>query len=621
MNKVDGDAKTIRALLGGAKFAIDYYQREYRWETKHITELLDDLTEKFLESHQEGNDRSAVELYGHYFLGSIIISNKDGRKYIIDGQQRLTSLTLLLIHLYRLLDDEEQKGQLSDLIFSQKFGKRSFNLDVPERRLCMEALFTGEPFDERGQPESVINILRRFHDIEERFPVELSGEALPYFADWLIENVHLVEITAYSDADAYTIFETMNDRGLSLTPTDMLKGYLLANITDAELRKEASHVWRSCVAELQQIDKEEDADSIKAWLRSQYAQKIRERKKNAKPEDFDRIGTEFHRWVRDSCNLICLKKSEDYFQFITRDFDFYSHTYLGCIAASRTLTQGLEPIFFNAQNGFTLQYMLLLAPLRPTDSEEIVRQKLYLVARFLDILLAWRLWNFRSITYSTMQYSMFLIMRSIRGLEPEALAHKLYERLNEEQETFINNSHHHRPGVGFYLHQQNRSYLHRILARLTDYVETQSGLPSHYAEYVRDSGRNRYEVEHIWANHPEQHEDEFDHPEDFGEQRNRIGGLLLLPKSFNASYSDLPYDKKLPHYNTQNLLARSLHAQCYQHNPGFMKLINETGLPFRPHAEFRKADLDERCELYRQLAEQVWNPADLLKDFTSGADV
>ena len=46
------------------------------------------------------------------------------------------------------------------------------------------------------------------------FPDELRGEALPFFVDWLMENVHLVEITAYSDDDAYTIFETMNDRGL-----------------------------------------------------------------------------------------------------------------------------------------------------------------------------------------------------------------------------------------------------------------------------------------------------------------------------------------------------------------------------------------------------------------------
>ena len=67
---------------------------------------------------------------------------------------------------------------------------------------------------------------------------------MPYSTDWLIENVHLVEITAYSDDDAYTIFETMNDRGLRLTATDMLKGYLLANITDPSIRNRASGTWK-----------------------------------------------------------------------------------------------------------------------------------------------------------------------------------------------------------------------------------------------------------------------------------------------------------------------------------------------------------------------------------------
>jgi hypothetical protein len=68
--------------------------------------------------------------------------------------------------------------------------------------------------------------------------------------DWLIENVHFVEITAYSDSDAYTIFETMNDRGLSLTPADMLKGYLLAHITDPADRGRAGSVWKEQVARL-----------------------------------------------------------------------------------------------------------------------------------------------------------------------------------------------------------------------------------------------------------------------------------------------------------------------------------------------------------------------------------
>ncbi len=71
-------------------------------------------------------------------------------------------------------------------------------------------------------------------------------------------------------------------------------------------------------------------------------------------------------------------------------------------------------------------------------------------------------------------------------------------------------------------------------------METQSGQPSHYLDYVSE-GKTRYEVEHIWADHPERHTDEFGHPADFAEHRNRIGGLLLLPKSFNASYGDLTY--------------------------------------------------------------------------------
>ena len=282
MKEIRGDAKNIRTLLGGAKFAIDYYQREFRWEKKQVTELIDDLCNKFMDSHEAGNERSAIENYGHYFLGSIIISDKDGKKFIIDGQQRLTTLTLLLIHIYRQLDDDEQKKEIANLIFSYKTGKRSFNLDVGERTACMDALFTGQPFDENGQPESVVNILSRYQDIEEHFPEELGGDTLPYFADWLIEVVHLVEITAYSDADAYTIFETMNGRGLSLTPTDMLKGYLLANITDSDRRNTASGVWRAHVAELQKIGKDEDADAIKSWLRSQHALTIRERKRGAK---------------------------------------------------------------------------------------------------------------------------------------------------------------------------------------------------------------------------------------------------------------------------------------------------------------------------------------------------
>ncbi|MEH2244796.1 DUF262 domain-containing protein [Nostoc sp.] len=224
--EIRGDAKTIRELLSGNKYAIDYYQREYKWQTKQLQELLEDLAGKFLNDFEPSHERQAVEKYEHYFLGSIIISHKESQKFIIDGQQRLTTLTLLLIFLHILQKEHTDEGKLKELIYSQKYDKKSFNLNVEERNAYMEALFNETHFDDTDQPESVKNIVARYVDIKQYFPQDLTKEALPYFIDWLIENVHIVEITAYSDEDAYTIFETMNDGGLSLAPTDMLKGFV-----------------------------------------------------------------------------------------------------------------------------------------------------------------------------------------------------------------------------------------------------------------------------------------------------------------------------------------------------------------------------------------------------------
>ena len=76
MKEILGEAKTVRGLMSGARYSIDYYQREYKWQTSQIRELLDDLAEKFLENHDSAT-RECRPHYGHYFLGSIILSSKD----------------------------------------------------------------------------------------------------------------------------------------------------------------------------------------------------------------------------------------------------------------------------------------------------------------------------------------------------------------------------------------------------------------------------------------------------------------------------------------------------------------------------------------------------------------
>lgn len=97
MNDVDrsihGVAKTISEVLQQKKYPIDYYQREYKWAAKQLAELVTDLTAKFLELHDPGHARQKVAEYPGYFLGSIIISQKGSQPFVVDGQQRLTSLT------------------------------------------------------------------------------------------------------------------------------------------------------------------------------------------------------------------------------------------------------------------------------------------------------------------------------------------------------------------------------------------------------------------------------------------------------------------------------------------------------------------------------------------------
>src|ERR1035437_4450068 len=94
MKKIDGLAKTVNDILKGNRYSIGYYQRECKWEPKQLQELVNDLIGKFSEAWDPSHEREQVEKYPYYFLGSIIISEKDSVPLIVDGQQRLTSLTL-----------------------------------------------------------------------------------------------------------------------------------------------------------------------------------------------------------------------------------------------------------------------------------------------------------------------------------------------------------------------------------------------------------------------------------------------------------------------------------------------------------------------------------------------
>lgn len=310
------------------------------------------------------------------------------------------------------------------------------NLDVDEREKCLTAILDGNDYDVTNEPESVRNLWERYQYIVDRFPSDLLGPPLQYFVDWLQHRVLFVEIAAPDQEMALEIFETMNDRGLRLSNTDMLKSFLLARVGDVSVIRELNERWRRRVIELTDTEKNADSEFVKAWLRGSYAETQRDRKPNASPGDFDIIGTAFHKWVRENTECLGLEREDDYRRFVERDFLRLSSRYLDLLSASQQMQPEFAAVFYNAYTGFTLQLPIILAAVTPDDDEITFKQKAALIAGALDIFVARRMVNFRNFGYSTVVYKMFNLMKDIRNLSVENLRSVLAKWLRSEPERF-----------------------------------------------------------------------------------------------------------------------------------------------------------------------------------------
>jgi uncharacterized protein with ParB-like and HNH nuclease domain len=614
-NKIEANDRTILEVLDNKKYTVDYFQREYSWKQQHIEQLITDLTSAFLSEYDPGHERSNVENYNSYYLGPFVLSEKDGKRSIIDGQQRLTSLSLFLIYLNNLQKTFGTKESIESMIFSERFGVKSFNIQVEERIPCLQSLFDlGEYKPKDTEDDSTKNMVARYEDIVSAFPKEIDEAALPYFLDWMKECVALVEIVAYSDDNAYTIFETMNDRGLNLTPTEMLKGFVLSRFKDFPSRHKANELWKKSIQKLHAYDKSEDQRFFQAWLRAQYADTIRPGKAGSKNEDFEKIGTRFHSWVRDNLGKMSLDSdsSSNFVNFVNQDFQFYLKAYLKILDAERQLTPGLEHIYYIQRWGIasSLGYPLMIAPLQPTDTDEVVKEKLNLVARYIETFVVRRSINFRKFSSSSIRYTMYVLVKEIRNKSISELKSILASKLGDMDEGWhaINN---------FRLHGQNRRFVKFLLSRMTSFVEQETGMTTTFETYYHSPGGKPFEVEHIWANKFNRHSDEFEQKDDFNEFRNRLGGLLLLPQGTNQSFGDKPYPDKFPFYIRENLLAQSLCPLTYQNYPNFLTMKDKLGLPFKSHHEFKKQDILDRQGLYQEICEMIWaidTPDDVQSD-------
>lgn len=465
--------------------------------------------------------------------------------------------------------------------------------------------------------ESSENMLARYSDIEDYFPDELKDEALPFFINWVVEKVLLLEIDTPSEDEAHTIFLTMNDRGLSLNSAEMMKAYIIQQVAGPD-RVEANHKWQGNINKIKNassydtsgVVNTQDVEFISIWLRAKYANSMRDTKRGAKDEDYELLGDKFHTWVRNNAHAkMGLIKPKDYKGFVLVEMTRVTDLYLRMKQYGSKLTPGYEEVFYNANRDLAYQTMLAIAAIRNDDPEYIVEKKIQMTAKFVDDFATIRILNFKKVNWNTNKYLLFHVMQDIRNADCKTIG-MVYVRTLRRMDVSIEGI------TRFSLNQFSGRYMLHILARFTSYVNVLMGNPSHFEEYVdRKRQGNTYDIEHILPDKYEDYKESFKDYDDFEFIRNQIGNLILLTRDKNRSYQAMKYTEKVQKYAGDNILAQALNDTAYMNNPRFLPVANKYG--FHAITDFEKQSIADRAEIYLKMASDIWNP-DAIKQLAGG---
>jgi hypothetical protein len=597
---IPAQGMTVQQLFNGRRFGILYYQREYSWSRGDVKILLSDLHQRFAAAWQPAHGARRAHRYPPYFLGSIVYYEDDGTTYVVDGQQRITTLHLLLIHLYRLLKEQEATGEARHLeaLIRPDWGGQVYAIDIAEYGYIYDALMDAGSVRLRpGASPSERNLLARGRDLDDDFPADLCGEALAPFAQWLLDRVCLAGIRAAGRDHGWQIFETTNDRGVRLGPIDLLKSRLLAMAQTGQ--EKLNGQWREMLARLGDVGPRVPSDFIKAYLLARHVRVDDE-------TDRSQASDAFHEWVRLNAQRLALRSAADYGTLIRDELAPLGGFYATIAYAAAHWDPAWTAVFYNEHNQIPHHLAAILAAVRADDSPGVMQQKAALVAGFLDLLFIRRLVADGISDPGSLEDEVLALIVLLRACGTAdsvraALAHEAAQ-LGD--------------GFGrmttFAVTPNNGPQVRYLLARLTAYVEVACGRRDPIQEYL-DADRP-YEIFSVWGENFERYSPYAGGKRaNFEALRHRLGTLLLLSADDCADLASQPYDKQLESLRSRHALAASLDRRS--HEQGLFKSWADSKnltRQLRPFPNgFTREAIDQRQVLYQQLCTIVWSRATL----------
>ena len=225
---------SIKALFnGGDRYLIPMYQRNYAWEEGEVGQLIQDVID-------------AMPAGKSYYLGSLVVYPRPGHGpaqfETLDGQQRLTTLSLLVMYLQK------------QLALSEAFGRSPVNFENrPQSSRTLEAIARAKGHDdlvEKAADEQFNSaILNGYRLVHKLVPARLteSKVTLEGFADYLLKHVQIMRVQVPEGTNLNHYFEVMNNRGEQLEKHEVLKARLLEVLgADTETAARVHQVWEAC---------------------------------------------------------------------------------------------------------------------------------------------------------------------------------------------------------------------------------------------------------------------------------------------------------------------------------------------------------------------------------------
>lgn len=394
--------QTLRKVFNAQRsYFIDIYQREYKWTEENVKTLLNDIEVRFLQHDRRRTNpkeiqEDVLERFEPYFLNTYLTHTTAASTSIVDGQQRLTTLLLIFIKLFRILKNVEQNPANERRTFSSKvleqlvfetndFGEAErFKIFNENREDAFRALIEGREIEPRDETRK--RIQQNFETISDYLDRFLCAGAagvydlvkVTYYITYLLERISIVEVRIERQDNVAMIFEVVNDRGLGLRPYEILKGKLIGGLPAAQ-KEQANRVWTELqeqyfAAELSNTtEKTIDLDLFfRAFFRAKFADS---------EKDYEKFEGDYHyEMYRNPKIREFFGEFQDrdlLFRRITEDFQYFADLYFRLRTAYDE-----EYLIFNKLLDQSQQYLLLLSNIVRNDPNE--KAKITAIARKFD---------------------------------------------------------------------------------------------------------------------------------------------------------------------------------------------------------------------------------------------